>query len=252
LQDILAIGTVAITAVTTLVFARRMTKPLGRSAALVIGAIVGGGYITGIALLYRLNEGYVPTELDRAFYPGLAAMLVGAILLVRSLQLSDNSPALDFQGIDWFGIQQRRWRGTITKQTRQRLKRLDADPRRRKYAALIRKGEYWSDDAIAYDLDPNHLASCEHLQPYERAMRRAGIPLNLGHAQYLSANCCVDIEALDRQLPRPPEVHFLEIPGDRYGDALNAVLRCTAHQNSIYVVHTTEARPDTPWFPPGA
>ena len=191
----------------------------------------------------------MPEELDPAFYPSLAAMAVGIIVLIRSLQLSDNSLPLDFQGVDWFGIQQRQWRTQLNRQQMQRVKALQANPKTRKYAALIRAGEHWSDDAIAYDLDPNHLASCEHLQPYERAMRRAGITINLSHSHYLSANCCVDIVGLDALLKRPPEVDFIEVPGDRPGDPWSAMLYCKPHQRSIYVTHPDEARHETRWFP---
>ena len=62
---------------------------------------------------------------------------------------------------------------------RARIAKLSADPALRPYAQRIEAGEAWNDDQIAYDRNPQALATCRHLAPIERAVDEALASANL-------------------------------------------------------------------------
>ena len=96
---------------------------------------------------------------------------------------------------DYFYARRRQGKREIriqSQQTLERIKRLDADPATRKYAKLMRTGQYWTDAEIAYDRDPASLATCTHLQPVERAMRSAGLDVRVHFNAAIKAECRID------------------------------------------------------------
>src|SRR6185295_6370151 len=79
-----------------------------------------------------------------------------------------------------------------------RLAHLAADPLRRKYVALIKGGEHWTDEQIDYDIDPAWTVTCPHLRPIEKAMRAARLPMRRGTGAQVDAACVVDEDRLKR------------------------------------------------------
>ena len=235
---------------------RLLNQPLdGPSGVIACMAIVGPGFIVLIDLLYHLNEPRTPPELDTAAIIALPVMLGAIFLLIRSIRMSDGATTPDWQGIDFFYLRRRRWQREsrlLTQEEHQRVKRLAADPVMRKYAELIRNGQHWSDEQIAYDLDPTRLVTCAHIQPIERAMRDAGILVRPHYGGLVNAACCVDGARLQSQFDIQPPVWFSDhIQGDRPYDPDGAAIMCRGHSSGIWLVHPDEAKAGTPWFPPG-
>jgi hypothetical protein len=133
-----------------------------------------------------------------------------------------------------------------------RLAELAAAPVRRKYAERIERGEWWwSDEQIAYDLDPNRVVTCPHLQQIERGMRSAGIAIRLQRDTTIQADCCVDPAKLAERFALALAVHYREPAAYDRGleDPPAALIACDACQSVIDVVQRQRARTDTPWFP---
>ena len=65
----------------------------------------------------------------------------------------------------------------VAEEKRRRLAEMAKDPIRRKYVERIERGEYWSDEEIAFNDDVNATGVCEHLYPIEQRMRAEGIDL---------------------------------------------------------------------------
>ena len=135
----------------------------------------------------------------------------------------------------------------------QRLAQLSSDPVRAKYVSLMRRGEFWSDEQIAYDLDPDRAATCQHLAPSEVSMRRAGLKVGWLMAGHVSAECQVNEAALWSEFKPAPEVRYAAdlFPGGGRGseEFPNSALQCAACDSAIHALHERESKPTTPWFP---
>jgi hypothetical protein len=137
----------------------------------------------------------------------------------------------------------KRWAGRIAE--------LKADPVRKAYAARIAKGEYWSDAKIDYDMDIDAVVTCTHLQPLERAIRRAGIAVRLNSDVSVVAKCRVDAAALERRgLLADPAYYAEYFQTERSReDNPTAALCCHACKApKIYVLHSIEGGPDAITF----
>ena len=143
---------------------------------------------------------------------------------------------------------------------RVRLAQLDADPAKRKYAALVERGEEWSDAQIAYHENPLLGATCAHLQPIELAMRAAGVvPKMLEYPWQkdskpllrVRADCCVDQAGLRRRHTLAPSVSYQEgyQPERHEHDNPWAQLACAQCDSLIELVHREWPREKTMWFP---
>lgn len=230
------------------------SQPLsGPASVLTAMAIVGPGFIIAIALGYHFNEPRTPPELDQAAFIALPVLLLAIFVLARSIRMADGATMSNWQGIDFFYLRRRRWQREsrlLTQQEHQRVKRLAADPVRRRYAELIGQGQPWNDDQIAYDLDPTRLVTCAHIQPIERAMRDAGIVVRPLYGTVAAAGCCVDGTRLHSRFSIQLPVWFSDdIPGDRPYDPAGAAIMCREHSSGIWLVHPDDTKPDTPRFP---
>jgi hypothetical protein len=133
---------------------------------------------------------------------------------------------------------------------RARVAALRNDPVRQVYAEKIDRGEQWSDAQIAYDLDPEAIATCTHLAPIERALREAGLSkLQFGH--YLRATCTIDEARLRAEFTVEEPVWYGLVPdySRSYEDPPTAAIGCRAHEAVIWVVEESQAKPETPRFP---
>lgn len=232
---------------------RFWTQPSRGVGVIAAACVVGPGFIVVIDLLFHLIEPRTPPEFDQAAIIALPIMLIAIVVLVRSIMTSDGTRAPDWAGIDFFYLRRRRCQREtylLTQQEHRRVKRLAADPALRKYSELIRKGQHWSDQQIAYDRDPARLVTCTHIQPIERAMRDAGVPIRPLYGSLASAACCVDGPRLQSRFDVTLPVWFSDdIPGDRPYDPEGAAIMCREHSSGIWLLHPRDAKPDTPIFP---
>jgi hypothetical protein len=146
----------------------------------------------------------------------------------------------------------RRESAAFEEERRRRLERLSSDPATARYAALIRSGEYWSDEQIAYDQDATRCETCSHLAPIEGAMRLAGLRVRYGWAPLqVEAECHIDPAALTAMFPPAPSVAYEEVyTSERAREDLPmAQVRCQEHGSAIRVLHPEEGGPDVPVFP---
>lgn len=201
-----------------------------------------------LTLLFRYNEDYVPRGLEQAFVPSLFVFPIAGLLLMRFAKL----PVITLRPRPL--LPRTRWGhnqalARFTREELARVARLEADPATYKYGQMIRAGQQWRDETIAYDRDPTALATCVHLQPVERAMRQAGVHMRLAF-DTLYADCCVEPVALGRMFDLSGPASYLTIPGDRPYDPRGATLFCREHPKlRCFTVHLDEARAETPWFP---
>jgi len=147
----------------------------------------------------------------------------------------------------------------LKEQKRLRIAELLADPAKRRYAALVEKGQPWSDEQIAYHEDPSKTATCPHLRPIESAMRTAGIAPRLivkpwlgpAPSMNIQADCCIHETELRRRFPVPESVRYQEgySPERYYQDNPWATLSCSLCGSSMDLVHSEWPRKDTHWFP---
>jgi hypothetical protein len=132
-----------------------------------------------------------------------------------------------------------------------RLVRLLADPVRAKYVERMERGDYWSDEQIAYDLDRAARATCQHLAPVEGAMREVGLMVKWQQPGFIDAECLIDEAALKRTGLLAKSVSYREIEsgGRAYEDPPFGMLQCAACNASIRVRSEQEARPGIRVFP---
>ena len=105
---------------------------------------------------------------------------------------------------------------------------------------------------IAYDMAPERVVTCAHLQPLERAMRKAGVRVQLQNGVHEGAHCLIDLDALGRVHGAGAAAMYEERHEiDRSVlDPKSALFWCDACQGSrLIVLHPEQAAPDTPWFP---
>jgi hypothetical protein len=219
--------------------------PPGTIGLLVAIASVGAGFIVVIGAGFLISGDPAPVEIMSAFYPAVG---VFALCLAYGVyQLIHNPPR--FNGPDLsFSFGPRR---DFEAERRARLAKLRADPRRAKYAARIEGGDNWSDEQIAYDLDPAAVTTCAHLQPIERGMRASHIVIKPWAALMAHANCRVDEVALKARFAPAASVSYAEphIYDRSLEDPPSALVACDACSSRIFVVHPSQADASTPMFP---
>lgn len=225
-------------------------EPLSPTAGVLVAmGVVGPAFVIALNLGFILSHDRVPEPLPDLFYPAIASFIICAFLLVRSLVISGVRPRISIGGLDVFNIGERRVARHFEQEARQRIEHLEASPATRKYGELIRAGQQWSDEAIAYDRDPTLLVTCQHMQPIERALRASGIPIQLKGYGYLDAECCIDPVKLAQRFDLGSTVRYSVIGGDRPGEPDSAFIACREHRMPIVVIVPNDAPPGTPWFP---
>jgi hypothetical protein len=142
-----------------------------------------------------------------------------------------------------------------------KIRRIGARAGNRSHAAPGERDERWSFAQIAYDENRNTTAACAHLQPVEHAMRMAGVEVRLlGISEYapvVKAACRINEAELRRVFALPESVYYKEgyEPERSPWDNPRADIICAACLKSdrsrcdILVLHPSECRGDTPWFP---
>jgi hypothetical protein len=132
-----------------------------------------------------------------------------------------------------------------------RLARLAADPVRAKYVEWMERGDYWSDEQIAYDLHRETTVTCQHLAPVEGAMREAGLMVKWQQPGFVDADCLIDEAVLKQTMPLAESVSYREIEsgGRAYEDPPFGMLQCAACNSSIRVRSKQDSQPGARVFP---
>ena len=110
----------------------------------------------------------------------------------------------------------------------------------------------WEADREHYRNDRTALATCEHLQPVERAMRDAGIDVRFSIPRRVDARCVVNDGQLQQHFALPPSVRYVESVADARSqyDPPTAAIVCVTCPSTIDVVLGELAPPNTRQFPP--
>lgn len=215
---------------------------------LVVAAGVAAGFVVMLWTGFHLHGQVAPPPIDDLF--PLAAVVLAAALTW-----------LCYLATTWLGDAARRRRDWARAQADidrarrdrgERIARLRTDPVRRIYAERMERGESWGDAQIDYDLDPDAVATCVHLAPIERAMRRHGIAVRLLYNDNVHAPCTIDEAELKRQFGMAAPAWYGLVPQyDRggYEEPPAAMIRCDAHGAIIHCVEAGMAKPETPRFP---
>jgi hypothetical protein len=226
----------------------RMLARAVRPAVLALAALATLATIIGLGYVFRDQVEQIDTSNPLV---KVGFFVVGvAIVVVVGTQLGwAGGSGISLASI---GSRQRakREQERVIAEHKARLARLAADPARAKYAAEIERGEYWSDEQIAYDLDRSARTMCQHLRPIEGEMREAGVALKWLAPGWLRADCRINEAALN--LAAGGLVTYTELiePGGRsYEDKPYAALACTACNTSIRVLNEHDAWPGIRYFP---
>jgi hypothetical protein len=114
---------------------------------------------------------------------------------------------------------------------------------------------------IAYDENPEATASCEHLQAVERAMRKAGLKVELfdgnEYQPAVRAACRINEPELRRTFALPESIVYREgyeaerTPHDfpRADIFCGECMYSNRAKCDILVLHPDECHDNTPWFP---
>jgi hypothetical protein len=230
--------------------ARRPMSNSLKLALCVIAAIASLGLIVGLGWIFRdvVEDFPRPNRLVFGVMIGVTVLGVFAFsMLTRGRRITLNP----------LEIQRRieaeaRQRETV-KAHHFRITQLRADPVRARFADLIEVGDYWTDEAISYALDPAATATCEHLVSIERAMRGEGVVVKPTYsAAVVEARCDIDEARLQAEFQPAATVsfsRFIEAYERSYEDPPNAALRCSACNSGIWTTPTHEIKPTTPVFP---
>ncbi len=217
-----------------------------RLGTIALGIAVATGLIMILRIGYWLHDQTPPSEFYALYYPSLGAFVLSVGATLRPL-------------ITWAvtamenGALIRRRTAAFLERGNRRAAELaaDPDPRRRKYVPKVEQGEEWSNEEIDYRENPNHLATCQHLQPIERAMRDAGVELRRRLGAAVQAECVVDPALWQRRYPGVGPVRYVEIPVrdlPPWDRGLMAKLFCDDCVSSILVQHPKD-HSAVPWFP---
>jgi len=108
-----------------------------------------------------------------------------------------------------------------------------------------------ADLKTAYANNHGMTITCVHLQPFERAMRAAAIPVVPVSESSIKADCRIHRPALERQFGLPERVTYREffIPERYFEDSPTALFQCTQHHSGIEVLHPYDCNQRTRWFP---
>ena len=216
---------------------------------IAVMAVVAAGFFLVLKVGFVLHHDPQPDPISS---PGLTVLavltLLGGVAASVGLAVQSGRRAIDNRRIR----NESKERVTMNAEMRRlRVEELAADPARARYAPLVARGEDWSDRNIAYYENPAQLATCEHLQPIERAMRGQGIDVRLFKAQDVSAMCHIDFPALQQLLNAAPPVHYTAYYQGSYDayDRPTAFLICEEHRSMIHTVHPDLAGQNAPRFP---
>lgn len=194
-----------------------MTAPRRIIGLLIAGAIVAAGYVVVIHGGFLVFGGQSPAPLGALFPYAIVVLLLAAALLVWWL----------------------RSHPSIVRPLPRRI-----TPHQAAIAAQSRS------ERQLYESDSQRVATCQHLQPIERAMRRDGVGVRLYHGPVVGARCRVDETELVRRFGiSAPVVWMPHVPGDRFGDPGTAIIRCAEHASLIEVVPATEGGAGIPLWP---
>ena len=210
------------------------------------------GFIVLLGMAFKLHAQKPPDVIARTFVPSI--VLLGAIVVLVARRGFVGGPGSAPGGaFNGSGLRRRMRRDRLAgdAERRARVAALASDPVTRHYAARIEAGEPWSDAQIAYDLDPDALSTCRHLQPLEREMRRVGVRVRLQTVPQVRADCRVDERRLGNGFDLPPSVAYREVllGGRAAEEDPQAFIGCSLCQASIHVVHPRDATATTTWFP---
>jgi hypothetical protein len=217
---------------------------------LCVMAFVAAGIFLVLKLGFIFYQDPQPGLIESRTITIVAVLVVfGAAIAAVALLINAICKALRKQGAD---RERKRARSAQAEARIRRVAELAADPNRAKYASLVEKGEHWSDENIAYFENPGRAATCNHLEPIERAIREAGIQVRLHSAQNVLAKCRIVVAELERNFCASPPVRYAEFyQGDRYEfEHPTAFLICDEHKSIIHTLHPDEAEAtDAPEFP---
>lgn len=97
---------------------------------------------------------------------------------------------------------------------------------------------------------PTYEASCEHVEPVLRAMRRSGVACSPCGTRQIEAECRFDIEELERQFAVADPLVLAAVPlDDRYLDETADVLYCREHGIAVRATHSGTLDVRVPVFP---
>lgn len=104
---------------------------------------------------------------------------------------------------------------------------------------------------LAYVNDPSLTLTCPHLQPYERAIRSAGIAVIPTASTIVKTRCRVNRAALLRQFGLADPVSYREyFEAERSAEDFPiAHLQCGQCGSRVDTLHPAECALSTPWFP---
>jgi hypothetical protein len=134
-------------------------------------------------------------------------------------------------------------------------------PRRVQWKPKAASPRQLSAAQIAYLANRNAIATCAHLEPIERAMRIAGIDVQLQefgeYAPIIKAACRVNEEELRRVFQLPPSVYYEErfepdrdeVGHPRADIVCGYCLKSDRRRCDLAVLHPDEWRADPRWFP---
>jgi hypothetical protein len=212
-------------------------------------ACVAAGFFLVLKIGFILHIDPQPAPIDSP------ALTVAAVLVLLAGMVAATFSAVravgDAATRSRLGKDSEQWASTHHEARRRRVAELAADPARARYAPLVEQGEDWSDENIAYDQNPHLTVTCEHLQPIERAIRRARIPTKRYSTNAVMATCRIDLPVLQRAFPIATPVRYAEFyHGDRDScERPAAFLICDAHSSLIHTRHPDESTAETPVFP---
>jgi hypothetical protein len=143
---------------------------------------------------------------------------------------------------------------------RLRIAELAVDPAKARYVDLMQRGDWWTDEQIAYHENSQATATCPHLQSVELAIRSAGIVSRLQCEPWyrgflplprVRADCCINEPELRRRFVLAPSVQHVTgyQPERSEFDNPWAELRCGDCDSTIVLEHPGYPGSTTVWFP---
>jgi hypothetical protein len=200
-------------------------------------ACVAAGFFVVLKVGFLLHNDPMPDVVKSEGLTALAVIVLacGLIALARAIWKSVRRAARQKQGRK----EASRSVAAFEAARKRRVEELSADPDLVFYAKLVEKGEWWTDEQIAYHRDRSATVTCAHLQPLERLLRSNGIDARLFRDQGVSARCRIDERELERQYPLESPVRYSEFyQGDRYEyEHPTALFICDEHKAVIHTLH---------------
>lgn len=214
--------------------------------------VAGSAMVLMLWLLFRYHGDPIPQELAVLFLPAAAGFVICLSTLLRQVRWTAIPDAFAAQSLWRRNRQWQRQEKERKLMEQERIARLERDPATARYAAALKRGEYWSDEAIEYDRNPSLLVTGPAIRPIEQAMRAAGISLRRGLGATLAAHCRIDQARLYAQFPHEGRYHYTDdFHFERPCDPGEAVVISTDEMSYIHVLHP-RAGDRAPIFPPPA